>query len=70
MLRVLRLGPLPNLKMELRLAIYRIYVSYLLTGLDLVSGFNGQTLQLAVEGEIISMLDQHALIVSRHDKHL
>ena len=56
--------------MQLSLAVDGIHCSYHLSGIDLVACLHIHGLHLTIECEIVSMADQHALIISRHYKHL
>ena len=56
--------------MELSLTVYGVNCTQGLTCLYLVACLYRNTSQLAVECEMISMLEKHALIVARHDDDL
>ena len=68
--RILRILAFPDFEMKLGLSIDGIDISQKLPGLDLVASLHGDIPHLAVKREIVSMLDQHALIISRHREHL
>ena len=56
--------------MQLRLAVNGVHSSNLLSDLHLLSGLHHHILELAVEREIVSVLDKHALIIAGHHEHL
>ena len=68
--RVLRRTLFPELEMQLVLTGNGVDGPDDLAGPDLFPGLHGYGFQLAVEGEIGAVLDEHALVVTRHYDYL
>ena len=56
--------------MQLRIAIDGVHNAYHLSCLYLVPGLYCRALELAVEGEPVTVLDKYALVVPWHDDNL
>ena len=56
--------------MDLSITVYGIHLSYHFSCAHFLSRLDIDSLELAVESKVISMTDEHTLVISRHDEYL